>query len=74
MRYYSSDEIAAAVRQLYKGKTQKQLAKQLDISQTYLCHIMQGKIPAGPAVLKALGFGERPFYRKLRAGKSQHAR
>lgn len=64
MRYYSSDEVAAAVRKLYKGKTQKQLAKRLDISQTYLCHIMQGKVSAGPTVLKALGFEAKPFYRK----------
>ena len=64
MRHYSDDDLRTIVRQRYKGKSQHELAKELGISQTYLCHFLLGRNGAGPAILKALGFDETPYYRK----------
>ena len=63
--YRSDREIAEMVRsQIGEKSTQKQWAEQAGISAAYLSDFLLGKRGAGPAILKALGFEPRPYYRK----------
>jgi len=64
-RYKTSSQIAADLQSLITYEvTQRDLAKTLGVSTAYLSDILAGKRGAGPKVLKALGYGPEPHYRK----------
>ena len=66
MAIYKTDrELAEMVKgQIGYRKTQRRWAKDAGISASYLSDFLQGNRGAGPAILKALGFENEPYYRK----------
>jgi len=65
MRYFCNSDIVKLARQEIEGKTQAQWAKENGISPAYLSEFLSGYVTAGPLILKALGFNQRPFYRRV---------
>ena len=50
------------LRQRLNGKTQRELAGELDISVQYLSDILNGRREPGPKILSALGIERRITY------------
>jgi predicted transcriptional regulator len=64
-RYASTADLVAMLKARINYETsQKALAAELDISESYLSDVLNGKRGAGPTILKALGFEDEPFYRR----------
>jgi predicted transcriptional regulator len=63
--YKDDDDLRALVRNtVERTGTQQALAKEIGISKAYLCDFLKGNRGAGPAILSALGFEPKPYYRK----------
>ena len=56
------------------GFTQRDLAKELEISAAYLCDFLQGRREAGPAILTALGYDPMPHYFKRKKRRDRVSR
>lgn len=69
MAYVTERDIAELMKaRLLAKKSQRDLAKELGVSETYLSDFIRGKRTAGPKVLKGLGYDPTPFYRKAKEG------
>lgn len=67
MIYMTSKEIAKSLRdRINYQKTQRDLAKDLGVSESYLSDFLSGNRGAGPTILKALGFSLTQFYKKAK--------
>jgi hypothetical protein len=68
MRYASNADLIAIVKaRINYETTERDIANEFGISASYLSDFLQGKRDAGPAILKALGFDEQPFYKRTTA-------
>lgn len=66
-KYVSSREIAEQVKQHVSYKIrQRDIARKLGVSNSYLSDFLAGNREAGPKILKALGFQTVPYYRKAK--------
>jgi transcriptional regulator with XRE-family HTH domain len=66
--YYADTELAAYLRAELKrrGESQRQWALRMKISEAYVSDFLQGRRRAGPGILRALGFEEAPYFRRLK--------
>ncbi len=58
------DHVIAEIQRRLEGRTQRDLAADLGISQQYLNGILLGKQDPGPTVLKKLGLERVILYKK----------
>jgi predicted transcriptional regulator len=65
MRYFCNSDLVKLARQEIGDGTQKEWAKRKGVSVPYLCDFLNGRIEAGPMILRALGFHVRPFYKRV---------
>lgn len=62
--YRAEKQLVELVKDQIGNRTQKEWAKAAGISQAYLSDFLQGRRGPGPAILRALGFEQEPYYRK----------
>lgn len=55
-----------ALKKLVKDKSQRQVAKDLGLTEGHISHILTGKRQPGPKLLKALGIERITGYRRER--------
>ena len=64
--YRSEQDLVALLRsQIGENGTQKDWAAKAGVSAVYVSDFLQGKRNAGPAILRALGFDPKPYYRRV---------
>lgn len=58
--------VELARSQIGYNRTQSDLANEAGVSQGYVSQFLSGEKGIGPALLKALGFEERAYYKKVK--------
>lgn len=64
MRYFCHDDMIAMVHAECADGNQKDYAKRVGISASYLSDFLNSRRDPGPKLLKALGFEDKRYYRK----------
>lgn len=67
-RFHKDLDLPALLRaELEKrGETQREWAKRHGISDAYVSDFLLERRKAGPAILRALGFDEAPYFKRLK--------
>ncbi len=61
--YLNNRDIADLVKARIGKKSQKAMAKEMGISEAYLCDFLKGRRNAGPAIRRFLGLDPAPYYK-----------
>jgi predicted transcriptional regulator len=69
MSYLTLPEIAELVKTKRGERSQRALARELGVSDTFLSDVIKGRRKPGPTLLKALGYDPTPHFAKRKGGK-----